>query len=129
MLSSGFLFLLSAAYVVTLFGVAFWGDRRARQRGNPVRKRWTYSLALAVYCTSWTFYGAVGRAAVSGWDFLPIYLGPALVFVFGHGLIARLMYTSLYKMHQVSIHGFVRVAFDTVGRLLRGRLLTPRRFR
>ena len=39
-----------------------------------------------------------------------------------HGLIARLMYTSLYKMHQVSIHGFVRVAFDTVGRLLRGRL-------
>ena len=39
-----------------------------------------------------------------------------------HGLIARLTYTSLYKMHQMSIHGFVRVAFDTVGRLLRGRL-------
>ena len=38
------------------------------------------------------------------------------------GLIARLMYTSLYKMHQVSIHGFVRVAFDTLGRLLRERL-------
>ena len=33
-----------------------------------------------------------------------------------HGLIARVMYTSLYKMHQVSIHGLVRVAFDTVGR-------------
>ena len=39
-----------------------------------------------------------------------------------HGLIARVMYTSLYKMHQVSIHGFVRVAFDTVGRFLRERL-------
>jgi len=39
-----------------------------------------------------------------------------------HGLIARVMYTALYKMHQVSIHGFVRVAFDTVGRLLRERL-------
>ena len=38
------------------------------------------------------------------------------------GLIARLMYTSLYKMHQVSIHGVVRVAFDTFGRLLRGRV-------
>jgi len=38
------------------------------------------------------------------------------------GLIARLMYTSLYKMHQVSIHGLVRVAFDTVGRLMRGRV-------
>ncbi|SHG47184.1 Na+/proline symporter [Hydrocarboniphaga daqingensis] len=106
MLSSGFLFLLSAAYVVTLFGVAFWGDRRARQRGNPVRKRWTYSLALAVYCTSWTFYGAVGRAAVSGWDFLPIYLGPALVFVFGHGLIARLIRIS--KRHNItSIADFI----------------------
>jgi NADH dehydrogenase len=38
------------------------------------------------------------------------------------GLIARLMYTSLYKMHQVSIHGVVRVAFDTLGRLLREHL-------
>jgi len=38
------------------------------------------------------------------------------------GLIARVMYTSLYKMHQVSIHGFVRVAFDTLGRILRERL-------
>jgi len=38
------------------------------------------------------------------------------------GLIARLMYTSLYKMHQVSIHGIVRVAFDTLGRMLRGRV-------
>ena len=38
------------------------------------------------------------------------------------GLIARLMYTSLYKMHQVSIHGMVRVALDTLGRLLRGRV-------
>ena len=38
------------------------------------------------------------------------------------GLIARLMYTSLYKMHQVSIHGLVRVAFDTAGRFLRERL-------
>jgi len=38
------------------------------------------------------------------------------------GLIARLMYASLYKLHQVSIHGVVRVAFDTLGRMLRGRL-------
>ena len=38
------------------------------------------------------------------------------------GMIARLMYTSLYKMHQVSIHGFFRVMFDTIGRFLRERL-------
>jgi len=38
------------------------------------------------------------------------------------GLIARLMYTSLYKMHQVSLHGLLRVVFDTIGRFLRERL-------
>jgi NADH:ubiquinone reductase (H+-translocating) len=38
------------------------------------------------------------------------------------GLIARLMYASLYKMHQVSIHGVIRVALDTLGRLVRERL-------
>src|SRR6202049_1607355 len=31
------------------------------------------------------------------------------------GLIARWMYVSLYKMHQLSIHGYVRVAFRTLG--------------
>lgn len=106
MLSSGNLFLVSAAYVGLLFGLAFWGDRRARRLGSPVRKRWIYSLALGVYCTSWTFYGAVGRAAISGWDFLPIYLGPALVFVFGNRLIARLVQIS--KRHNItSIADFI----------------------
>jgi NADH dehydrogenase len=38
------------------------------------------------------------------------------------GLIARWMYVSLYKMHQLSIHGYVRVAFDTIGRFLRRRM-------
>jgi NADH dehydrogenase len=38
------------------------------------------------------------------------------------GLIARWMYASLYKLHQLSIHGYVRVAFDTVGRFLRRRM-------
>ncbi|WP_428312423.1 NahK/ErcS family hybrid sensor histidine kinase/response regulator [Hydrocarboniphaga sp.] len=106
MLSSSILFLVSATYVGLLFGLAFWGDRRARRLGSPVRKRWIYSLALGVYCTSWTFYGAVGRAAISGWDFLPIYLGPALVFVFGNGLIARLV--AISKRHNItSIADFI----------------------
>jgi NADH dehydrogenase len=36
------------------------------------------------------------------------------------GMIARWMYVSLYKMHQASIHGVLRVVFDTLGRSLRG---------
>ena len=41
------------------------------------------------------------------------------------GLIARWMYESLYKMHQVSLLGVFRVTLDTVGRFLRGRVAPP----
>ncbi|WP_151720449.1 ATP-binding protein [Gemmobacter serpentinus] len=69
-------------YVAFLFLVAFLADRRARRGG----RRWlgsplVYTLSLSIYCTAWTFYGAVGYAARSGLEFLTIYLGPTLVFV------------------------------------------------
>ena len=106
MLSSWALFAISTAYVGILFAIAYYGDRRAKLMGAPLRKPWVYSLALAVYCTSWTFYGAVGHAATSGWDFLPIYLGPILVFVFGAPLLRRLVRIS--KRHNItSIADFV----------------------
>lgn len=91
MFGSWTLFAIFTAYVAILFAIAFLGDRRARTAGPPSRKPWAYSLALCVYCTSWTFYGAVGRAASGGWDFLPIYLGPVLVFVFGGRLLKRII--------------------------------------
>ncbi len=87
------LFLLSAAYVALLFAIAYFGDRFASPT-TPRSKPWVYSLSLAVYATSWTFFGAVGRAASTGWDFLPIYLGPMLVFLFGIGLIRRIIVAS-----------------------------------
>lgn len=100
------LFLISAIYVALLFGIAYYGDRRvARGRGQP-RLPWIYSLALGVYCTSWTFYGAVGRAVESGWDFLPIYLGPLLMFGLGHRLVGRVVEVS--KRHNItSIADFI----------------------
>ncbi|HUR41442.1 MAG TPA: PAS domain-containing hybrid sensor histidine kinase/response regulator [Verrucomicrobiae bacterium] len=94
MLPSWLLFLISAGYVALLFAIAYWGDRRALRDPASRPKPWTYSLALAVYCTSWTFYGAVGRAAERGWDFLPIYLGPILVFLFATPLVARIVRVS-----------------------------------
>jgi len=94
MLQGWLLFLISAAYVALLFGVAYYGDARAERAGAPMRKPWTYSLALGVYCTSWTFYGAVGSAASSGWNFLPIYLGPGLLFIFGGSLLSQLISVS-----------------------------------
>lgn len=94
MLSSWLLFLISAGYVGLLFAIAYWGDRRAERDPVSRPKPWTYSLALAVYCTSWTFFGAVGRAAEGGWDFLPIYLGPILVFLLAMPLVTRIVRVS-----------------------------------
>ena len=106
MLSSWTLFAVSTGYVAVLFAIAYFGDRRARIAGAPARKPWIYSLALCVYCTSWTFYGAVGRAASGGWDFLPIYLGPVLVFLFGGPLLSRVIRIS--KRHNItSIADFI----------------------
>jgi Na+/proline symporter/signal transduction histidine kinase/ActR/RegA family two-component response regulator len=75
--------------MAVLFGIAWRRDAEATKPGftqSPV----IYALAIAVYCTSWTFFGAVGTAASSGWDYLPIYLGPALVFLFLPGLLKRI---------------------------------------
>ena len=82
---------VSLGYVALLFAVAYFGDRRPLYPERTPLRPIIYSLALAVYCSSWTFYGAVGTAVSSGWGFLPIYLGPILLFVFGIGLLQRLV--------------------------------------
>ena len=83
------LVLVCLLYVVFLFLVAFAVERRAAQgRLGFLRSPLIYTLSLSIYCTAWTFYGAVGYAARSGIEFLTIYLGPTLVFV-GWWLILR----------------------------------------
>ena len=63
---------ISVLYIATLFWIAWYGDKRAHQ-GRPIHNSGVvYSLSLAVYCTSWTFYGVVGQAATSGWSFLAV---------------------------------------------------------
>jgi len=91
MISSWLLMLVSVLYVGALFAVAYYGDRRPLYPARAWLRPIVYSLALAVYCSSWTFYGAVGSAARSGLSYLPIYLGPILLFVFGFGLLERLV--------------------------------------
>jgi Na+/proline symporter/signal transduction histidine kinase len=79
-LSSGLIAAVALAYMAIMFAIAFYGDRRSTPLPPRVRA-WVYSLSLAVYCTSWTFFGAVGQAAEQLWSFLPIYLGPILLLV------------------------------------------------
>ncbi len=78
MLTAGVLIGSALAYLGLLFLIAWRGDRLAARGRNPLANPWIYSLSLAVYCTAWTFYGSVGRAASDGYDFLPVYLGPTL---------------------------------------------------
>ena len=76
------LIIVSLAYVAALFLVAFYAERLASQgRGAWLRSPIIYTLSLSVYCTAWTFYGAVGSAARAGLEFLAVYLGPTLVLI------------------------------------------------
>ncbi|MCI5044406.1 MAG: PAS-domain containing protein [Aquisalinus sp.] len=83
-------------YFLAMFAVAWLGDRKKLRLGlinaaGPKSTLIIYSLSLAVYCTSWTFYGAVGTAASSGWEYLPIYLGPIIIFTIGRPLVRKLV--------------------------------------
>jgi Na+/proline symporter/signal transduction histidine kinase len=80
-LTAGGVVGVALVYVLGLFAIAYYVDRRAREGRSLIDSPLIYSLSLAVYCTSWTFYGSVGRAVASGVGFLPIYLGPTLMAV------------------------------------------------
>ena len=90
MLTGGLVATIFVLYIVLLFVIAFWGDRQPGEF-NPRLRMWVFGLSLAVWCTSWTFFGAVGMAAGQLWDFLPIYLGPVILFMFGWRLYARMI--------------------------------------
>ncbi len=94
MLTTSLIVVCSLLYLGLLFAIAYWADRRADQNRSVISSATIYALSLAVYCTAWTYYGSVGRAAVTGIGFLPIYLGPTLV--------AALWGTLLLKMVRVS---------------------------
>src|SRR5258708_8768521 len=82
---------IAIAYMGFLFAVASYGDR-ARPRTSPGRSRpLIYPLSLAVYCTSWTFFGSVRLAPQQGFDFLTIYIGPVLMIGFGYPLILKIV--------------------------------------
>jgi Na+/proline symporter/signal transduction histidine kinase len=103
MLQGGIIFLVSFAYIGLLFAIAYYGDLRADRGRSLINNPYIYALSLAVYCTAWTFYGSVGRAASTGVGFLPIYLGPTL--------IAGLWWLVLRKMIRISkVHRITSIA-------------------
>ena len=92
MLSPDFVILTAVAYVGLLFLLAYLSDGLDRRgRGGFLRSPLVYTLSISVYCTSWTFYGAVGTAALSGLEYLAIYMGPTLVFAGWWFLLRKLL--------------------------------------
>ena len=73
-MSPTYVILASFIYLATLFGIAWIGDRYPLYEKRLWLRPAVYGLSLAVYCSSWTFYGAVGSAVRFGWGYLPIYL-------------------------------------------------------
>ena len=110
------LLLVSVAYAALLFGVAWWGDRRPMYPDRPWLRPVVYSPALAVYCSSWTFYGAVGTAVRNGVGYLPIYIGPLLLLLFGWRIIERLALIAR-SQNVVSIADFISSRFGRSRRL------------
>ncbi|MBK1731208.1 sensor histidine kinase [Thiococcus pfennigii] len=94
MIGNALIIGLAFAYLGLLFGVAYWADRRADQGRSVIAHPTIYALSLAVYCTAWTFYGSVGRAAASGLDFLTIYLGPTLMALLWGSLLVKMVRVS-----------------------------------
>ncbi|WP_027486734.1 hybrid sensor histidine kinase/response regulator [Allorhizobium undicola] len=92
MLPAWLIMAAAIAYLLLLFAVASFGDRQSRVRGVAAGGRpLVYGLSLAVYCTSWTYFGGVGLAANRGLEFFGIYIGPILMMTFGMPLIRRIV--------------------------------------
>jgi Na+/proline symporter/signal transduction histidine kinase/CheY-like chemotaxis protein len=100
MLAEPAVLALSLAYLGLLFAIAWYGDRHQQKWSTGSLAPAVYGLSLAIYCTSWTFYGAVGRAATTGYDFILIYTGPALVVTVGYPMLRKMV--GLAKQHNVT---------------------------
>jgi len=82
---------IALAYIGLLFVIASYGDRRWRRARSDRARLLIYPLCLAIYCTSWTFFGSVGLASKSGYDFLTIYIGPILMLGLFTPLVSRIV--------------------------------------
>ncbi len=110
------LIFAALAYIALLFMVAHYGDKTGTWANRLSYRPSVYSMSLAIYCTSWTYYGAVGNAASFGWAYLPILLGPFLLFLFALPLVEKLV--SVSKQQNItSIADFIASRYGKRQRL------------
>lgn len=107
MLQDGALLFITAGYLSLLFLIASFAERQSKAGRSLVANPYVYALSMAVYCTSWTFYGSVGKAATSGLSFLTIYLGPTIM--------ATLWWPVLVKAIKISRENRITTLADFLG--------------
>jgi len=91
---------ISVIYIVLIFLIAWYAHHRKETGRSIISNPIIYSLSLGVYCTSWTYFGSVGKAATTGIDFLLIYLGPSLTAFSWLFLLRRIVKIS--KEHNIT---------------------------
>lgn len=110
MINGWIVIVVIIAYLGFLFAIASYGDRIAKHQRRGEGKPLLYALTLAIYCTSWTFFGSVGLATKTGWDFLPIYIGPILMLALGWPVLQRI--AVLARRHNItSIADFIAARY------------------
>ncbi|MGO2133169.1 MAG: ATP-binding protein [Halomonas sp.] len=102
--------IVAFGYLGLLFIIAAWADKRAAQRRSIISSPTVHALSIAVYCTAWTFYGSVGRAAEAGPGFLLIYLGPTLAMLLSP-IIVRKMVRIAQAQRITSIADFISARY------------------
>lgn len=103
--------LIVTIYMALLFALAQWVERRNELTGKQISSPWVYALSIAVYHTSWTFYGSVGFAASSGLLFLGVYLGGFIAVMFWH-ITLRKMIQAKETYHITSIADFISTRYN-----------------
>ncbi len=91
MLQGWVVVIIALAYIGFLFLVASYGDRRRELSRGTTSRLLIYPLSLAIYCTSWTFFGSVGLASRGGLDFFAIYIGPMVMVGLAYPLLIRIV--------------------------------------
>ena len=108
MLQGWVVIAVALGYIGLLFVIASYGDR-VREH-HRITRAVIYPLSLAIYCTSWTFFGSVGLASRTGYEFLTIYIGPVVMIGLAYPLIIRMV--RLTKAHNItSIADFIAARY------------------
>lgn len=87
-------------YLALMFAIAHYAEKRASAGRSIINNPWVYSLSIAVYCTAWTYYGSVGRAASSGLEFLAVYIGPSLMVLLWMTVLRKII--RICKIHRIT---------------------------